>query len=694
MRISDTRWFPAFLFFLAALIFCWPLFVHPFNWATAGYHDSDEALSCIATERQTLLEYHQLPFWTPVLGGGQEAAALVFSPALSPVFALFLLFGELIGTKIMVTLLFFFGLWGMYLLSRAIGCSRLAAYLPPVLFFFSSIYALQVAEGVYYNTALAWLPWAILFYLRALEEDKKYITVSALFGLLIFFSGAVYPVLFYLFLFLFFYALFRSATERSWQPLGLLVFLALLVFVLGAVKALPLVDYARKHVALLTTRQHNDLQVLLSSFFSRQQLLNIPRSDLWGLPRNVNYWEFHGAYVGAFPFVFYIVALLRLGRRPAAIAAAGWGFLLLYLFNLAPPVLREPFERAPFLLFQIHPSRLLWMFLFSFSLIAGLGFGIMERRAGQSSRRVWKVLLGTALGLVVLDLYSVNNPILKEAFGRSPEEVRRRPAFVQTWEGNTFERSSNYRLVQENRGLCVDNYKIYGEVLSFCHAVPFGAPKYRGEVYLESGDAGRLRRVTLTPNVIAVELGAGAHDDLFVINQNYDPGWRVTGLQENKVVCRQGLIAARVAPTDRGAVTFHFFPVAFIAGGTISLAGAAVVLFLRGRRILIPALCLLAAANLMACYVVMSVIPAAERASADACGPARHDAVQGAWAYKKGDLYQGTMYLESATAALPHSVSLHRMLKEIYEETGRTVSAQRQQEMIDSLLPPETRQGL
>ena len=687
MRISDTKWFPALLLFLAALIFCWPLFVHPFNWHTAGRHDADEFLAFMETERQPIVEYGQFPFWTPAIGGGQEAAAAVFSSALSPFFTVILLFGVIPGIKVVAVLFLFFGLWGMYLLARHLGCSRLAAYLPPVLFFFSSIYALQVTEGVYYNLALAALPWAILFYLRSLQ-DERHIVVSALFATLILFNGAPYPVFFYLFLFLLIYASLCAASGRSWQPLRLFFFLALLTVVFAAVRMIPMADFAGKHPILSRTQQYNGPAVLLRALFSRQQLLSVPRSELWGLPREVNFWELHGAYVGIVPFVFYVMALRRLGRRHAALVRTGWAFLALYALNvLLPPALKVFLDRMPLRLFFINPSRLVWMFLFSFSLTAGLGFGIMEEGARKNRRRLLRGVLWAALGLIALDLFLVNSPILGEAFERAPREIERRPVFVQTRVEESFERSLKYGVVRENRGLCVDNYAFSKGVLLFCHAVPLGADRYRGEVYLESGQTDRLRGVTLTPNVVTVELAAGDRDDLLVINQNYDAGWRVRGLKENKVICSQGLIAARVAPEDSGAATFFFFPVAFIAGGAISLAGAGAVLFLRKRRAFVPLLGLLAAASLVT-YITLSVLgPAARRASPETCAAARHDAIQGAWAHKKGDLFLGTMYLESATAALPNSVSLHRMLREIYLKTGRTESARRQQQAIDSLLP-------
>src|SRR5205823_3431967 len=56
----------------------------------------------------------------------------------------------------------------------------------------------------------------------------------------------------------------------------------------------------------------------------------------------------------------------------------------------------------------------------------------------------------------------------------------------------------------------------------------FGTPGYRGEAYTLSG-AGHAELARFTPNEVVVRVTDGRAGDTLILNQNYDPGWRVDG---------------------------------------------------------------------------------------------------------------------------------------------------------------------
>jgi hypothetical protein len=55
-----------------------------------------------------------------------------------------------------------------------------------------------------------------------------------------------------------------------------------------------------------------------------------------------------------------------------------------------------------------------------------------------------------------------------------------------------------------------------------------GAPGYRGEAYTSSG-LGQAELNSFTPNAFSVVVRGAKAGDTLIVNQNYDPGWRVDG---------------------------------------------------------------------------------------------------------------------------------------------------------------------
>jgi hypothetical protein len=55
-----------------------------------------------------------------------------------------------------------------------------------------------------------------------------------------------------------------------------------------------------------------------------------------------------------------------------------------------------------------------------------------------------------------------------------------------------------------------------------------GDPEYRGETYTASG-VGTAEIVKFTPNVIVVDVQGATPGDFLLVNQNWDPGWKVNG---------------------------------------------------------------------------------------------------------------------------------------------------------------------
>ena len=101
------------------------------------------------------------------------------------------------------------------------------------------------------------------------------------------------------------------------------------------------------------------------------------------------------------------------------------------------------------------------------------------------------------------------------------------------------------------------------------NAIAADAHAYRGEVYLQN-ERGRAAYTRWSPNRLTVEVEVW-QPDLLVVNQNYDPGWKVTGAASDAVESVGGLLGVRVIPTDK-EVEIYYLPNSFLLGCTVTAA--------------------------------------------------------------------------------------------------------------------------
>ena len=109
--------FPAIFFALA--VYYTPPFLLKYNYW--GIRDWDLFTTIAAVPFGILVYYHQFPFGNPYLGGGN---ILFHTPAvavLSPFLLLYLMFGAVVGLKLLALVCYFLGFWGSYRLAETLG---------------------------------------------------------------------------------------------------------------------------------------------------------------------------------------------------------------------------------------------------------------------------------------------------------------------------------------------------------------------------------------------------------------------------------------------------------------------------------------------------------------------------------------------------------------------------------------------
>lgn len=580
------------LFGGVAFLYTAPIF-HNFDYW--GVSDWDQHLFYHEVPRITMLEYGQLPLWNPYYVGGTVMLANPQSRVLSPSYALILLFGVVRGLKLDAWLHLVIGLTGTFLLGRYYGLRVSAAVLAAFVFMLNSMYALFITAGMTTFFSIAYLPWIVLAYLKALVDVRYTLAVGVGLTLLIF-SGGFYPLaILLLFLALYTFVVFLVRDYRIWWLVAVYGSSLLWMVGLSAIKLLPTLAFQRANPRVILDFSGYSLNGLRLSLLSRDQTFTGFEANF---PQHLGDWlngsSYHidenGMYVGLVPLILLVVGLvaalwtrrrmwlvllpcmlvfgwISLGNRPPVGEVWSWLHLL--------PVYDSMRVAQRF--------RFVW--LLGLALFAGLGFQMvgvyLRRRLGE---RWATFLMAALLAGILTDLTVVAWQPLGDAFPLAPATVEANESFVQIsalpaprpdWHSypSTYETASVlYPALLANIG----SVQGYEPAQVPRHATPADSDAYRGEVYLQDGN-GTARFTHWTPNrwTVAVEVAA---PDMLVVNQNYYPDWHAS---DRAVQSLDGLLAVPVAPGDT-TITLYYWPLSFVIGTVVSAVTGVVAMGLLG----------------------------------------------------------------------------------------------------------------
>ncbi|MFH1134220.1 MAG: hypothetical protein V1735_07080 [Nanoarchaeota archaeon] len=573
------RWVVLGGFLLASALFLIPVLAKLGWWGT---NDWDQHMFYHAAPAVSLLRYGQFPLWNPWQCGGSAMLANPQSAFLSPIFPFVLLFGAPVGLKLALLFHLAFGMWGMWLLGRHLKFSVQGSVAAAAIFFFSSWLSLRVVAGHTVYFCVAYLPFAVLFFLKAQKRWQFAILSGAMLGLMLL-SGGVYMLLFSSLL-LGMLGLFQCIQQRKARPLLLVFFVLIAAGLLGAVKLLPMLEFTQRYAVEMQDKEYTSWQILYNSFMSRNQrvltqdrffyeaILEGTPEQAWEKMYNGQApwaWHEYGAYIG-----FLVLALVLLSFRWLRKTWILIALMILFLAITAGQLLGVSaiIYFLPFLKSLHGPSRFALLAVFCAALLAGFSL----TKIGQLRRG--RLIAWAVVALIILDLATVSMPVLSDAFVIKPSKIG--PAddrFFQIIIENPYQ-TGQYSGLMQNLGTLNCYERVHPPISAIAAGNFEGAvnPAYRGGAFLAQQN--KTVQVEFSPNVFTVSV-LPLRDDLLVLNQNYDPGWKSSA---GPVVNSDGLAAVWVRAGQQ-TVTFRYLPTSFLTGLAITLLaiGAGIYLWRR-----------------------------------------------------------------------------------------------------------------
>jgi len=510
--------------------------------------DWDHFLQLRWVTSYTLINFHQFPFWNPYRCGGMPMFAHPQSTLLSPFTLLDLIFGPVVGVHVQIIAAIAIAFGGAYFLARVLAISKAGAVACAITFAGSSWFYLHMFAGHINFCAYTFAPWAVAcLYLSSERQRLNYAVLGALAVALTITGGGTYasPQIGFVLALL---AAMIALQKRSLFPFFALAVIGLFSIGLAAVKLVPSLQFVGIHVRPIKPNESCPLGLLVRALFDHQQNpLPAPPGQGW------DFFEF-GAYIG---IIFAGLALLGVVFRPRR--ALPWVITGLVLLALAagnfgrysPWVL---LHKMPIFASHRVPTRWLALFTMAVGVLAGLGADVIRSRL----RFLGTLIVICLLTVGLIDDCRVSTFYLPHIFDKPQAASPVSMSFRQT------SGKSRRMLVaaRANTGVihCYDPIRIRP------HAAASDRPNYRGEQYLLGSGSVTLEQ--WTPNALSFEVETES-PTVMVVNQNYDPGWRLAK-GSGEVFSEDGLIAVRL-PAARQHLELAYHSFGFMVGLGISM---------------------------------------------------------------------------------------------------------------------------
>ncbi|MBF0286416.1 MAG: hypothetical protein HQM14_01245 [SAR324 cluster bacterium] len=587
---------------IIAAAFTSPIFT---NLENLGIEDWDEHLFYHAVPHRTLLEYKQIPLWNPYYCGGGVMLANPQSRFLSPSFVLLLLFGTVAGIKMEIFLHLVIGMLGCYLLGRYYKLDPLVAWIPSFVYMLSSMYALALSAGMSWFLSVAYVPWAIFWYVRSFET-RWCIILTSLSLVLIFFGGGPYTLTITLLSFM----VYSILGIRQYGVLKNLIILGGVLFFtisIGAIKFFPSYDFMKAHPRELKDYSGYSVESLYNSLFDREQRLGAiqkyfdekthSKPGFWS---GISYhMDENGMYVGWIAGFLFLIGMGANLFRHWKLALLFLIFLWLGLGNRAYPSLWEFLHLFPVYDTMRVAQRFRIIFMLCFALFAGFGLQAIKTFVAQRQSKV--VAHGVVVMLIVFvlgDLFLVNRGTFTDAFPIPPMTFEKPGDFVQVTSIPKYDAkgvlkgkdhvfsawSALYPAFLLNMGTI--HYDCFGNPDIPKNAIPANSSAYRGEVFLQDTQ-GNVMIDDWTPNRLKIAVNVSS-TGYVVVNQNYYSGWHVD--DGRPIEKWNGLLAIKVSPDDN-MIELYYRPVSFVIGALVSLLTIALLVLLVFLRHKVAAAC-------------------------------------------------------------------------------------------------------
>ncbi len=572
----------AFFLFLFGAIILALIFFKNSNYL--GIQDWDQRYSYAEVARNSILKYKQVPLWNPYHCGGMTQIGNPQNDVLSPAFLFPLIFGPVIGYKILLIIYLFLGLIGFYYLGLYYKISKHASILLSSIYIFSGLIIIPFSVGMTAFLNVTLLPYLYLFYLKALKkEETKYIIYAVLVLTIIFLGG--YHYFLNIILFLFILTSIDIILRKKKQLIWIFIIFLFIFIPLTAVKGLPSTELMIKNQRVIQeTTSGFSFHSLYMALFSRKQ--SFDGFNSWNASYGI---DENGMYIGLLSLILFSIGVFCKKKENLNLFFVFLFFLLLsFGLNIFPSLYRL-LHNLPLFDNMRVAQRYRYFFMVPLVIFIGFGYdacvGLIKKLI--KNKRISGIFMILVAVLIMTDIGYVNLSFMNKSFDILPLKVKPVNNFKQRC-GMTYYDNNGFRQDIQSTSSYSDEYvylkagfgspTCYEPIPVISYATCFQNKNYRGEYYLEK-NTGQVNLIYWSPNKIIFNVDL-KKDDRLIVNQNYDSGWKA--IVDNKNYKRanssNGLLSLNLEKQNK-SITIYYLPDSFLIGAAVSLISIITLLF-------------------------------------------------------------------------------------------------------------------
>lgn len=570
------------IIFIISLTLIAIIFQNPFK---LGVQDWDLYYAYAQANNISYLQYQQIPLWNPYHCGGITQLGNIVSLHLTPFYIPILIFGPVLGYKFQLLIYILIGFLGTFKFAKVNKISKYGSLFISLVYVLSGLFFAPYSSGMPVFLPLMLIPILYLFLQKSFNAEnslKPAILVSFI-SALIFLSGYHYIV--ELIFFILVTTLIQMILKRDLYYFRIFVFILIFFLAFSAVKAFPVLE------KVLAYPRYIPEKVSGYSLITLSKSLLWPIQDLnsfynWGIEKRnlisgVSYnIDENSIYIGLFPFLFFVFGLINIGLKNKVLILTLLIFFWLSLGLNINPSLYYLLKKLPF--FDVLRVAQRYRFYMMIPLILFIGFGFDQflkylRRKFNPKANIIKLFICVIILISAIDLLQVDYRLL-QTFNINLPKVKHTPFFQQRNDLNYYDKEG-FKKNMSNTSTFSDEYpyllagwgsaKCYESQPSIRKTLSFDHPDFKGEYYLRNGN-GSVIQDYWSPNKIILKASLKA-DDQIILNQNYDPGWKINvNGKRIEVFNKNGLISSPLAKGN-SEVIFYYLPDSYRLGLFISL---------------------------------------------------------------------------------------------------------------------------
>lgn len=402
------------ILFSLSVLFFWKIIV---NNTQMIYSPASDLVSAYSYWRQlhasTVINYGEVPMWNPYIFSGTPYIGDPQKALFYPLNAIYLLFPKnLIFGYMFILDVFLTGLF-TYVFARTINLGRYSSLVSAVTFMFSGVVTSRIFAGhLILLDSFIWFPLILLFYELAVRDRKPVYGILAGFSIaLIFLSGHTQFAAYGAFASVL-YFIVRASIEinkdrnvKNIANFAVILFISFAVFLsLFAIQLLPAIEFSK----LINRAGGISFDEAASISLAPQYLITFIIPEFFGSPLNNTYffsgplWELCG-YAGILPLLLALIGILYIKNNKYKTIFLGLAiFALLFSLGKYTPVFSIFYHYIPgFGIFRA-PARLLFVYAFSISILAGFGSTFLEGEVFEKHRLRFSRFTGILISLGIL----------------------------------------------------------------------------------------------------------------------------------------------------------------------------------------------------------------------------------------------------------------------------------------------------